>query len=272
MKNKILILGTGFIGQRLQGELKCDISNKKIYSYRDAEQLIRKFRPDILINCIGYIGRNVDDCELNKDKALLANTFVPIILAEAALRHGIKLIHIGSGCIYHFNYRKARPIRESDPPDFFELYYSRTKIYAERSLEALSAKHNILVLRIRIPLDNRPHPRNILTKLTGYKNIIDLPNSITYIPDFIKALRHLIRIDARGIFNLVNKGGGSYPELLNIYKKYVPDFKYKVINYNKLNLTRTNLIMSTRKLKDSGFKVRGIREVMEECVKEYIKY
>jgi len=139
-------------------------------------------------------------------------------------------------------------------------------------LKILSNKHPILILRIRIPLDNYPHPKNILTKLINYKRVIDIPNSITYIPDFIKALKHLIEINAKGLFNVVNKGGLRYPELLDIYKKYVPDFQYEVIDFEKLNLVRSNLILSTRKLEETGLKVRDIHEVMEECVKNYLKY
>lgn len=273
MNKKILILGKGFIGKRLQESFGCDISSTKIRSFEAAQGIIKKYNPKVLINCIGYTGkRNVDGCELSKDKTLIANTFVPIILAEVALRNKIKLVHISSGCIYNYDYNKDKPITESRIPDFYDLFYSRSKIYAERAIEVLCGKYNILIARIRIPLDNKPHPRSILTKLIKYKKAIDIPNSITYITDFIRALKHLIKMDARGIYNITNKGGLRYPVLLNIYKKYKSDFKYNVIDYRKLNLTRTNLMLSVRKLEKSGFKMRHIKEVLEECVKEYIKY
>ena len=119
-------------------------------------------------------------------------------------------------------------------------------------------------------MDNRPHSRNLLNKLIKYKKIIDIPNSIAYIPDFIKAVRHLIKVDARGIYNVVNKGGLRYPKLLNTYKKYVPDFNYEIIDLKKFNLDRTNLIMSVKKLENTGFKMRKIDDVLEECVKGYL--
>ncbi|MFH0827345.1 MAG: sugar nucleotide-binding protein [Candidatus Omnitrophota bacterium] len=273
MKNKILILGKGFIGERLQEAFQCALSAKFIRSFKDVQGEINKYKPHILINCIGHTGaRNVDDCERDKDKTLFANTYIPLLLAEAALRNRIKLVHISSGCIYHFDYAKDKPITEERPPDFFDLYYSRTKIYAEKGLEALFKEADILILRIRIPLDNRPHPRNILSKLITYKKVIDLPNSLTYIPDFIKALKHLLRKDASGIYHVVNQGGLRYPDLLDVYKKYVPGFQYKIIDYKKLNLVRTNLLMSVRKLKDSGSPVRNIKEVLEECVKDYVGF
>ncbi len=271
MKDKILILGKGFLGLKLQEAFRCPLSEKRIHTFLDIETEIRKFRPKVLINCIGHTGKNnVDDCERDPDKTLFSNTCVPILLADAALRNSIKLVHISSGCIYHYDYDREAPITEEKPPDFLDLYYSRTKIYAERALESLFPACNILIARLRIPLDNRPHPRNILTKLIKYKKVIDLPNSLTYIPDFIDALKHLIEIDARGLYNLVNKGGLRYPELLDVYKKYVPGFSYEVIDCKKLNLTRTNLILSTKKLEQTGFKVRPIGKVLEECVKNYV--
>lgn len=273
MKNKILIFGNGFIGKRLQEALGASLCKEKIRSFGDVQGQIDKVRPKVLINCIGHTGKNnVDGCELDKDKTLFANTYIPLLFADVALRNKIKLVHISSGCIYHFDYALDKPITEEKVPDFLDLYYSRTKIYAERALEALFPKANILVVRIRIPLDNRPHPRNILTKLIKYKKVIDVPNSVTYIPDFINALKHLIKKDARGFYNIVSKGGLRYPVLLNVYKKYVPDFIYEVIDYKKLKLVRTNLILSTRKLENSGFKVRKINEVIRECVRDYLRF
>jgi 3,5-epimerase/4-reductase len=272
MNKNILILGKGFIGERLQSELGCRIDSSIINYFADAEGLIKKYNPKTIINCIGITGKNnVDDCELDKDQTLLANSFIPVILAEAALRNNIKLVHISSGCIFNFNYKKDKPIEESSQNYFFKLFYSRSKIYAEKALEALARDYNILITRIRIPLLNAKHPKNVLDKLIKYKKVIDIPNSVTYIPDFIKAIKHLIKIDARGIFNIVNKGALRYPLLMKIYQKYVPEFKYTVIGLSKLGLVRTNLLLSTKKLEKSGFKVRNINSVLEECVKEYLK-
>lgn len=273
MNSKILILGRGFIGTRIYEELNCSITPKHIYSYKDSEDIYSEFTPQIIINCIGHTGgNNVDVCEKDIDKTLTANSFVPVILAELAVRKNIKLVHISSGCIYHYDYSNQKPITEADLPDYLDLFYSRTKIYSEKALEILSKEHNILTLRIRIPLDDKPNPRNILDKLIKYKKVIDIPNSITYIPDFIKALKHLIKIDAKGIYNVVNKGGLRYPEFLEVYKKYNPGFDFETINLKDLNLVRTNLVLSTEKLEETGFKVRDIHEVLEECVEEYVSY
>jgi 3,5-epimerase/4-reductase len=272
MKYKVLVVGKGYMGEKIAAEMACGMCGRRILTLRDAQDIVDEYKPDVIINCIGHTGaHSVDDCETDKDKTLAANTFVPLILAEAAVRNNIKLVHISSGCIFNFDYSRQKPIGEDEIPDFFDLYYSRTKIYAERALEVLAKKYGILIVRIRIPLDNRPHPKNVLTKLIKYVKVIDLPNSVTYVPDFLKALKHLIKIDAHGIFNVVNKYGLRYPDLMDVYKKYVPDFEYSIIDHRKLGIVRTNLVMSVKKLEKTGFAVRPIKDVLEECVKEYVQ-
>lgn len=273
MNKDVLIFGKGFIGRKLQEAFDCNVTVRRINTFEDAEEEVEKYNPKIIINCIGYTGKNnVDDCEAEKGRTLLANTFVPIILGEVSFRNNIKLVHISSGCVYHFDYEKQKPITEEDSPDFFNLFYSRSKIYADKSLQALFNVANILIVKIRIPLDCRPHPKNILTKLLNFRRVIDIPNSLTYIPDFIEMLKHLLKVDARGVYNTVNKNSLRYPELLKIYKKYVPEHKYETIKHSELDLIRTNLIMSVEKLESTGFKVRDIHEVLEECVERYLKY
>ena len=272
MNKDILIFGKGFIGRKLREAFDCDITARRINTFEDAEEEVKKYNPKIIINCIGYTGeRNVDDCELDKGKTLFANTFIPTILGDLAFRKNIKLIHISSGCIYNFDYQNPKPVTEEDEPDFFNLFYSRSKIYAENILKSLFNCANVLITRIRIPLDCQPHPKNILTKLLNFQRVIDIPNSLTYIPDFIKMLKFLIEIDAKGIYNTVNKGALLYPELLEAYGKQASSHSYDIIDSKDLNLVRTNLVMSVEKLEKKGFKVRDMHEVLEECVSQYLK-
>jgi len=275
MKKKILIFGKGFIGTKLQQYLECDISDRRIFQTQDIIDEIIKYEADVIINCIGYTGENnVDDCEKNNlsiNKTIVLNTFIPILFLEAATRMGVKLVHISSGCMYEYDYERDKPIEESKKPDYYKLYYSRSKIYAERIL-GNDDGNEALVLRIRIPLDDEPTSKNILSKLIRYKKIINVPNSVTYIPDFLEATEYLIDIDAKGIYNVLNEGGLYYKDLLDEYKKYHPEFEYQEIKASELKTPRTNLIMSTKKLQNAGFKVRPINEVIKECVKKYVTY
>ncbi len=271
MSNHTLIFGKGYVGSRIKEELGFPMVEPFIRTYADAEKIILEHKPKVLINAVGFTGRNVDECESFKDETLLANTFVPLMLAEACLRHGVKLVHISSGCIFHYDYRKDQPITEDVIPGYLELFYSRSKIYTEAALAALTPKLPMMVLRIRVPLDNRPSSKDLLSKLITYKKVIDAPNSVTYIPDFIQALAHLLKIDATGTFNMVCKDPLYYPDLLAEYKKVIPSFEYEVIPVGSLKMARTNLVLSTAKLEATGFPVRSVKEIIPECVREYAK-
>ena len=106
MNKDILIFGKGFIGRKLQETFDCNITARRINAFEDAAEEAKKYNPKVIINCIGYTGKNnVDDCEVEKGKTLLANTFVPTILGDLVFRKNIKLVHISSGCIYNFDYK-----------------------------------------------------------------------------------------------------------------------------------------------------------------------
>jgi len=269
----VLIFGEGYIGTKLQKFLNCEITDKHIKQYSDIQDEIDRYKPKIIINAIGYTGYpNVDECENNIDKTMHANVCIPALLAEAVARNNVRLVHISSGCIFEFDHSQDKPIEEKKEPDYMSLFYSRSKIYSEKILTIKGLEKNILVLRIRIPLDCRSNPKNVLNKLIKYKKIIDIPNSVTYIPDFLKATKHLIAIKAFGIYNVVNKGGLRYPQLLDVYRKHRPDFNYEIVNLKKILKTpRTNLVLSTKKLESTGFKVRKVNEILEECVAKFCK-
>lgn len=269
--NEILVFGNGWIGSRIGSYLGCPISDKRISSYEDLQMEIDRFKPKAIINCIGHYGKNVDDCEVDKTKSLFSLSFVPILMAEAAIRNGIKLVHLSSAYLFSHDTKIDKPITEETPYNYFNLFYSRTKIYSEAALIAISEVSNILQLRICIPLDYIPHKRNLLDKLIRFTNVIDLPNSITYIPDFLDALKHLIKIDAKGIYNIVNYGGITYRDILEEYRKYYPNHSYAISSLNDLKLIRTNILLSTDKLEEDGFQIRDIHDVIPECVEKYVK-
>ena len=266
----ILIFGKGWIGSRLSDFLKCDSTDVRISTFGDVQNEIDKFKPKVIINAIGHYGKNVDDCELDKDKTLFAHSYVPLLLAEAAIRNGIKLVHISSGCIFNYDYKADNPRTEEEYPDFFDLYYSRTKIYAEWALLGLREAANILIVRPRMPLDFIPHPRNLLSKLLSYPTVIDIPNSASYVPDLLEMIKHLIKIDAEGVYNTVNYGGIRFREILEEYRKYNPQHSYAIVGMEELKIVRTNLILSTDKLEETGFEVRDIHDVIPECVQKYV--
>ena len=267
--NRITVFGNGYIGSQIAKHLECDVVDTKIKSYKDMEKAFDGKKPDVIINAIGVTGTpNVDACEKDVDGTLLANSFVPIILAEYCHRNGIKFVHISSGCIFHHNYTKDEPIKDDDYPDYFDLFYSRTKIYSEMAIRQMCKENGWLILRIRIPFDGSKSERNLLSKLLSFKTVIEIKNSVTYIPDFLKALKWLIDGGENGIYNIVNDPI-YYSEILKCYREET-DREFNLMPKSELSMPRTNLIMSNEKIHDSGFDMLSSEDVIKKSVDEYI--
>ncbi len=277
---KYLIFGNGFLGNRIYNYLRDNredaiLSNERIghiATSKEIKLLIAKYQPETIINAIGKTGRpNVDWCESNKESTFFCNVTIPTFMAEACNNTDIRIVHLGSGCIYEGN-NEGKGYSEDDEPNFRGSFYSRTKIFSEKILKEYN---NILQLRIRMPMDNRPGDRNLIDKLLKYNKVIDEQNSITYIPDLLKIMTELMDRKETGIFNIVNQGSIGHKELLLKYKQIVdPEFKMpEFISTDQLNTIakRSNCILSTKKLEDIGIKIRDTREAIKDCMYIYKK-
>ena len=94
-------------------------------NWTQLEDLLRRRRPDYIVNCIGIIKQRP---EANSPvPSLLINALLPHRLADAASQWGGRLIQFSTDCVFSGN-RGA--YREDDPPDPQDLY-GRTKLLGE---------------------------------------------------------------------------------------------------------------------------------------------
>lgn len=279
---KYLLIGAGYLGNRIHGYLKSVGENPillkerigKVNTEKEIKYLIKEYSPEILINTSGKTGgppyNNIDWCQYNKFETFFSNVTIPTFIAEVCEEMGIKMVHMGSGCIFEGNEDIGDGYRECDIPNFLGSWYSKTKIFSE---EILTFYNGVLILRIRMPIDIYPSNRNLITKLVGYKKVLgDIPNSMTYIPDFLKIAIQLINRKYGGIFNIVNDGVITHRKILELYKEIV-DNRYNMpefIEMDKLKESglikagRSNCILSIGKLKEQGIEVRNIEEALRE--------
>lgn len=264
---KILIVGNGFIGKKLAARLPDSIlSNVYIESTYDVLAEVQLHKPKIIINAIGRTGiPNIDWCEDHKSQTLFANLTVPLIIARVCQDSGIKLVNIGTGCIY-----QGGPFVENDFANYVQSYYSVSKYLAETALDGL---RNILQIRVRMPIDAEAHPRNLVTKLFGYKEVINELNSVTVIDDMIRAIDALILLNATGVYNVVNPQPVTHKEIIEIFEPYVGKFKGKFIPTNQLitKAGRSNCVLDTTKLDRLGIRLTNTREALKQCAKNYTK-
>ena len=85
---------------------------------------------------------------------------------------------------------------------------------------------NVLVLRLRMPIvEDLAYPRNFITKIIKYDRVIDIPNSMTVLPELLPYSIEMSLKNVTGIVNFTNPGAISHNEVLALYRDYV-DSKY----------------------------------------------
>lgn len=271
--NQGMVFGAGFLGTKLAKELEYTLVAREEVNplnLDDLQRFLDKRKPSIVVNSIGKTGRpNIDWCETHKAETLQGNVVVPINLATECEKRGIYFVHIGSGCIYT-GYPEGG-FKETDPPNFYgPQFYAKTKILSEMALAELPG----LILRIRMPIDNRPHERNLIDKLRKYPKIIEEPNSMTSVPHAVNVIKELISRRREGIYNLVNPGLISAAEIMTMYQSIVdPTHSFEVMSLEQLDKVtlgkRSNCYLSTAKLAAEGLELPEIHKAVEECLIEY---
>lgn len=273
---KILILGNGYIGNRCLDEWpNAVLSENKIYNLADAISLLSEHQPDVVLNAAGVRGRpNVDWCETHQLETAFGNISLPIILAQACKQLGVYLLHIGSGCVFYGESPDPKGWKEDGFANPIS-YYSKTKYAADLALQDLP---NVGIARIRVPLDDRPYPGNIVDKLAAYPKIIDVANSLTVIPDMVKVFYELMEKKGQGIFHVTNPGALRYRDLMELYREKIdPTQANEWISEAELvsgglttKLRSTNTMQSTR-LEAIGISMPPIDESLTKAMDNYVK-
>ncbi len=274
MKEKGIILGTGFLGTRISNELGYPSFGRVDINPLNLDNLcafLDKENPDILINAIGKTGRpNIDWCEENKEVTIQSNVVAATNICTECSKRKIYFIHLGSGCIYKGD-NNGQGYSEKDEPNFYgPQFYSKTKILAEKIL----AEFPGLILRIRMPIDDRPHERNLIDKLSKYSGVIDVKNSMTTVPHMIETIKKLVDKRAEGIYNLVNPGAISPKEIMEMYRKIInPLHKFEVISLKGLDSItkgkRSNCFLSSKKLEEENIYMPEIHDAVRFCLLKY---
>lgn len=272
---KILLFGgRGFMGQQFLTVFPdAVVPSVDIADPAAVARALDEVKPDVVINAAGKTGvPNVDWCEDHKLETMHANVLGPIVLAEECGKRGIYWVHLSSGCIYEGD-NGGRGYAETDEPNFTGSFYSRSKALCERAIREFPG---MLILRLRMPFDGSPHPKNLITKLSNYARVNDEENSITCLTDFLAATKKLIERRATGIYNMVNEGTISPYRIMELYREIVdPGHHFEHLplpsQAQVTKVGRSNCVLSTEKLTGEGIILRPIEEAVKASLKEYKK-
>lgn len=273
---KILIIGKGYLGTRCAESWEdAVISDKIIETVEDVEKLIDIHQPDALLNSAGIVGKpNVDWCETHQMETLKGNTVLPIIVAEACQNKNVYMLHMATGCVFYGKASHKGPWNENDYGNPVAVY-SKAKFAADLALSALP---NVGIARIRMPIDSKSHPANLIDKLSKYERVVDVENSMTVVEDMIDVFHQLLEKKAEGIFHVTNPGSIKHREIIDLYKKYV-DKNHKnewiqeeeLVRFGLADKRRSNNFMTSINLPKFGIEMRPIKEAVEDTMKKYSK-
>jgi len=251
---------TGWIGGKIVKLLK-DNCNKvycaksRLENREQIEKELLDIKPNYVINCAGVTGRpNIDWCEDHTQETIRANIIGALNLADLCFIHNIHMTNMGTGCIYEYDntheINSGNGFTELDEPNFQGSFYSKTKIMLDKLLQNYP---NVLNLRLRMPISDDLHDRSFITKITKYKKVINIPNSMTILYDLLPIVIEMTKRELKGNYNFVNPGVISHNEILTLYKKYIdPNFSWENFSMEEqdqiLKAKRSNNELNTNKL------------------------
>ena len=227
---KVLVTGhKGMLGSSLIKNLgfknivgfEIDITDSDCVKIKISEE-----NPDIVIHCAAYT--NVDECEVNKDKAYAINAVGSQNLVNHCIDKDILFIYISSTGVYGEYKEGAYTEFDSTKP---KSVHHKSKREGEKSVERHLSKY--LILRTGwLFSDNLMQSKNFIQKIYLdaknknflYSDDIQIGNP-TYVLDLVKQIKILIKTKQYGIFNCVNEAENvsRYNYVNEIVKKFKLD-------------------------------------------------
>jgi 3,5-epimerase/4-reductase len=284
--SEVLLFGAnGWIGSKvyqLLQEMNITVykANSRADNSKDVENELRSL-PSVT-HVMSFIGRTHGTYEgdkittidyLEKPGKLIENIrdnlFSPVIIAELCKKNDIHFTYLGTGCIFdyddlHIYGNEETGFKESDLPNFFGSSYSIVKGYTDRLMHLLY-NNSTLNVRIRMPITDEINERNFITKITNYKKICSIPNSMTVLNELLPIVIKFALNKRVGTINLTNPGLISHNEILEMYKEIVdPQFTWDNFTIEEQNQIleskRSNNCLETKKLEEWEESVLNIKD------------
>ncbi len=243
-RNKILISGAcGQLGMAFQkffdeqGVTYCALAKEDfdIADFKQAQEIVEKEKPTILINCAAY--NQVDEAEKNPDKAFLVNTQGVKNLSLLCKKHNIFFVHYSTD--YVFDGTKGQPYSEDDTPNPINQY-AKSKLEGENVVK--KELKNYLILRVSWVFGEGK--QNFLYKLNNWSQekdvlrIADDEISVpTYTEDIVKGTFLTLNKNLSGLYHMPSSGFCSrYQWAKFFFERMNTDVKIKSVSRKSFDL------------------------------------
>lgn len=202
------------------------------------------------------------------------NLYAPIILASICKKYGKHFTYLGTGCIFNYDEThlfgdETTGFNEQDKPNFVGSSYSIVKGYTDRLMHNLY-NDDALNVRIRMPITGEVNIRNFITKITKYKKVCSIPNSMTVLDNLLPVMIEYALNNKTGTINLTNPGLISHNEILDMYKEIVdPSFTWENFSIEEQNeilaSKRSNNCLDTKVL-ELYKNIKPIKEAVRDIL------
>lgn len=209
-----------------------------------------RVQPDVVLNAAAMTSStaipNIDACLASpaaQGYTYAVNAIGAGNVARVCAERGVRLVHLSSGCIFNGD-QVCTETDTPNPPN----WYAYTKYVGEQLVQ--QALPSALILRLRMPISGTPHPRNLITKLVGYRQVVDVVNSVTVVEDLLTWTQDLLTEQATGVVHAVYPEPVAFRDLLAWYRDIVdpafPDPQW--IQPSELRTVdgRSNCVLHTR--------------------------
>jgi dTDP-4-dehydrorhamnose reductase len=268
---KVLVFGaTGWLGSRYLEHCHGIDAGADICRHDEVLSVITGYRPDVVINAAGKTHSaaipNIDACVATPQATLRTfqvNAEGAGVVALACAEARIPLVHLSSGCIFDGGDRPFIELETPNPPS----WYAETKVAGERLIQEIHP--SALLLRIRMPISAKPHPRNLLTKLSTAKQIVDVVNSVTVVEDLLDWTVALIQAGTTGIVHAVHPQPIAFRTLMQWYREIVDPAHTCEFIPKEQYITRdgrSNCVLGTR---DLPIQFRSTEDAVQRALRAY---
>jgi dTDP-4-dehydrorhamnose reductase len=255
----------------LKGRKQIDITKTDEIFY-----FLKEINPDLIIHSAGW--RAVDDCEKNKEQALLINSLGTKNIALAAKSIGCPMIHISTDSV--FDGETDKPYTEFDSLKPVNVYgYSKLK--AEESVISILDKY--FIVRVPILFGNKGKKEdnlilNVWDKIERGEKIyaaLDQVCSPTYTRDVAYVLSKMAKTEYYGVYHVANEGVGSRYDLMKEIAEIKGYSSENIIPYNSemkyAKRPKFTVFNGIAFYNTFGIKLRDWKIALKECIESISK-
>jgi dTDP-4-dehydrorhamnose reductase len=271
IKERVTIFGRkSWLGDLIARTLGAYHSDADITDYREVARVLEEQGTQVAVNVAAKTGGpNIDGCDASEKTqaaAFRVNTVGPMYLFDECRRAKARIVHISTA----FVLADTPPTEDGFTEDVRPVLpgvksYTASKAAADLMLRVTG---DALILRLNLPIDGKPHPRNFIDKLVSYPEVQDVTHTLTTVPMLTRVMSQLIMRKAHGVYHVVHPEPVSNGQIITWYRELVdPNHAAPIVPPRPT--TRPGIVARPDHLISDNILVGRAEPAIRECLRQY---